>query len=101
MKVIDLGVTDFLEAYEFQLNLVKEVASGDQEDTLLLTEHKPVITIGRKGSKKNILRTRDFLSSQGINIVNADRGGVFTLYGPGQLNTQPLLRVSGVGRGIQ
>ena len=100
MKVIDLGVTDFLEAYEFQLNLVKEVASGDQEDTLLLTEHKPVITIGRKGSKKNILRTRDFLSSQGINIVNVDRGGDVTYHGPGQIIAYPVFRLHGEGRDI-
>lgn len=100
MKVIDLGVTDFLEAYEFQLSLVKEVASGDREDTLLLTEHKPVITIGRKGSEKNILRTREFLSSRGINIVNADRGGDVTYHGPGQIIAYPVFRLQGEGRDI-
>lgn len=100
MKVIDLGVTDFLKAYEFQLSLVKDVASGEREDTLLLTEHKSVITIGRKGSKKNILRTREFLSSRGIDIVNVDRGGGVTYHGPGQIIAYPVFRLQGEGRDI-
>ncbi len=100
MKVIDLGVTDFLEAYEFQLRLIKEVASGDSEDTLLLTEHKQVITIGRKGSEKNILRTREFLSSRGIDIVNVDRGGDVTYHGSGQIVAYPLFKLHGEGRDI-
>ena len=100
MKVIDLGVTDFLEAYEFQINLVKEVASGDSEDTLLLAEHKPVITIGRRSSKENILRTKEFLSSQGIDIVDVDRGGDVTYHGPGQIIAYPVFRLQSEGRDI-
>jgi len=73
MRIIDLGLTDFSDAYRFQLELLDKVSSGACEDTLLITEHNPVITIGRKGKEGNILRPREFLASRGIDVFNIDR----------------------------
>lgn len=100
MRVIDLGITDFLETHKLQIDLVAKVAAGVCEDTLLITEHRPVITIGRTGSEKNILKPREFIFSQGIDIINTDRGGDVTYHGPGQLVAYPVFKLENKGRGI-
>ena len=100
MRTIDLGVTDFLTAYEYQVKLVRKVSQGGSENTLLITEHRPVITIGRRGSRDNILRSGKFLASYGIEVLNVDRGGDVTYHGPGQLIAYPIFRLENEARDI-
>ena len=95
MRVIDLGLTDFLEAYEYQTDLAGKVAGRICKDTLLLTEHRSVITIGRKGSRNNVLKP-----GCGIDIVNTDRGGDVTYHGPGQLVAYPIFKLENESRDI-
>ncbi len=100
MRIIDLGLTDFSDAYRFQLELLDKVSSGACEDTLLITEHNPVITIGRKGKEGNILRPREFLASRGIDVFNIDRGGDITYHGPGQIVAYPIFKLENESRDI-
>ncbi len=100
MRIIDLGITDFLEAYEFQIELLRKVSQGISEDTLLLTEHRPVITIGRRGSRSNILRSEQYLFSRGIQVFEIDRGGDVTYHGPGQIVAYPIFRLENEARDI-
>ena len=100
MRIIDLGITDFLEAYKFQIELIEKISKGISEDTLLIAEHKSVITIGRKGSWGNIFKSREYLSSRGIDILNVDRGGDVTYHAPGQLIAYPIFRLEDEGRSI-
>ncbi|MFH1854718.1 MAG: lipoyl(octanoyl) transferase LipB [Candidatus Omnitrophota bacterium] len=100
MRIVDLGVTHFLEAYGLQRRLVNEVTLGLHEDSLLLTEHRPVITIGRKGSWNSIRRSREFLSLRGIEVLSIDRGGDVTYHGPGQLVAYPIFRLKNESRDI-
>lgn len=100
MRFIDLGLTDFLDAYEFQIDLVKKVSQGISENTLLITEHSPVITIGRKGSWDSILKSRKYLYSCGIKVFNVDRGGDVTYHGPGQMIAYPIFKLENEGRDI-
>ena len=101
MRIIDLGITHFLEAYKIQRDLVDKVALGICEDTLILTEHRPVITIGRKkGSWGNILKSREYLGSLGIEVVDVDRGGDVTYHAPGQLIAYPILRLQDEAKDI-
>jgi lipoate-protein ligase B len=100
MQIIDLGVTDFLNAHSAQLSFVKRVAEGVCENTLLVTEHNPVITIGRRGSWNNILKSHEFLSSRSIDVVTTDRGGDVTYHGPGQLVSYPIFRLENESRDI-
>lgn len=100
MLILDLGITDFLEAYRLQVDLAGKVAHGLCEDTLLITEHKPVITIGRAGSERNILKSREWLFCRGIDIISTDRGGDVTYHGPGQLVAYPVFRLENEARDI-
>ena len=54
-------------------------------DTLLLLEHPPVITLGKRGSGTDILLSREMLNAKGVDVVEIDRGGQVTYHGPGQM----------------
>lgn len=100
MRIINLGLTDFHEAYSLQKELVAKVSQGESGNTLIITEHKPVITIGRKGSWENIFKSRQFLASKGIEVINIDRGGDVTYHGPGQIIAYPVFRLENESRDI-
>ncbi len=87
MRYIDLGLSDYKEAYKTQCEVRSKVAEGACENTLIITEHKSVITIGRIGSKKHIFKT------EGIEVLNVDRGGDVTYHGPGQLVAYPIFKL--------
>jgi len=93
MRYIDIGITKYVDAYRFQREILDEVADGVSDNTLLITEHYPIITIGRKGSWDNILKPVDFLKAKGIEILNVDRGGDVTYHCPGQLVAYPIFRL--------
>jgi len=100
LQIIDLGITNFLEAYQFQLGLVDKVSKGLCKNALLITEHRKVITIGRKASQGNILKSREELSSLGIEVFDTDRGGDVTYHAPGQLIAYPIFKLENEGRDI-
>ncbi|MFC1621223.1 lipoyl(octanoyl) transferase LipB [Candidatus Omnitrophota bacterium] len=93
MQIINLGLTGFLEAYQIQTDLARKVALGTCENTLLITEHNPVVTIGRTGSEENIFRRE-------IDIIHTDRGGDVTYHGPGQLIAYPIFKLENESRDI-
>jgi len=93
MKVLDLGRTDFSDAYRLQRERADKLALGACEDTLIITEHNPIITIGRTGSQQNILK-------RVIDVIHADRGGDVTYHGPGQLIAYPIFKLENESRDI-
>lgn len=92
MRYIDLGVSDYKEAYRFQRDILEQVADRTSGNTLIITEHKSVITIGRKGSDKNVFK------AGGIEVLNIDRGGDVTYHGPGQLIAYPIFKLENEAR---
>ena len=100
MRIVDLGRTGFLEAYNIQLALVKKISQGLEENTLIITEHNPVITIGRKGTFSNIFKTKEYLASRGIEVISADRGGDVTYHGPGQVVAYPVFKLENEAKDI-
>ena len=68
-----------------------------RQDTLLLLEHPPVYTRGRRARDGELPLGERFYRSHGIEIVPTDRGGRVTYHGPGQLVGYPIMRVSDVG----
>lgn len=82
----DLGVMPYREAWALQRELHAQVEGGHAPPTLLLVEHPPVLTLGRKAREgANIIVTRAYLESQGIEVLEVERGGDVTYHGPGQL----------------
>ena len=91
--VRDLGRLDYKEAWNVQLATHAAVAEGRETPTLLLVEHPPVITFGRKGGRENLLVTEEFLKSKGFSLYDIERGGDITYHGPGQLVGYPIFKV--------
>lgn len=90
INVVYLGRVDYSTALHLQQTMVHLVKEKRIGNTLLLLEHPPVITLGRSGGMASIIATRDFLSSQGIQLHETDRGGDVTFHGPGQLVGYPI-----------
>ena len=91
IEIIDIGIAGYREAYNLQRELVQRRRFKEVCDTLILAEHPPVFTMGRTGSKKNLLVSEDCLKREGIDFVETDRGGDISFHGPGQLVLYPIL----------
>src|ERR1051326_1099258 len=85
INVLYLGRVDYSIALELQQTLVRLVKDKCISHTLLLLEHPPVITMGRNAGAQNIVASREFLASNGVELHETDRGGDVTFHGPGQL----------------
>lgn len=90
INVLYLGYVDYSIALELQQTLVGLVKEGRIGHTLLLLEHPPVITMGRNAGGKNIIASREFLASNGVDLQETNRGGDVTFHGPGQLVGYPI-----------
>jgi len=99
-RVVDLGLVDYERAYDLQRRLHKFRREGRIDDVLILLEHEPVVTMGRRGKRDNILVSDEFLQSKGIRIFEIDRGGDVTLHCPGQLVGYPILDLNFHGKNI-
>ena len=85
-----LGRQPYLEAWRLQEAVATRVRAGGP-DRLLLLEHDPVYTIGRRGSTANLLASPLELRTAGAAVYRVDRGGDITFHGPGQLVGYPLV----------
>ena len=86
-----LGRVDYQEARELQHALVQARAEERIPDTLLLLEHPPTYTLGRRDKPSNMLLPREALEALGARVIEADRGGEITFHGPGQLVGYPII----------
>ena len=84
LRVIDLGEIDFDSAFDLQERLLAERAADKIPDTLLLLEHPPTITLGRRGVEADIFATPAALAAADIVVRSTNRGGLVTYHGPGQ-----------------
>jgi len=97
---VQLGRMSYEDALELQGDIAEARRDNRIEDTLLLLEHPPVITIGRSGNSKNILASRETLEREGIRLYTVDRGGDVTYHGPGQLIGYPIINLANHGKDI-
>lgn len=91
--VRDLGRMGYRDAWDVQHEVHDAVASEREPPTLLLVEHDPVITFGRKGGHEHLLTPAEELTRQGFDLVDIERGGDVTYHGPGQLVGYPILPI--------
>src|SRR3954451_1215780 len=94
--VANLGTVEYREAYAIQERVRARRQAGEIPDTLLLVEHPPVYTRGRRTGPGELPMGEDWYRAQGIDVVDADRGGKVTYHGPGQLVGYPIMRAGDV-----
>jgi lipoyl(octanoyl) transferase len=95
--LLNLGETAYLEAWELQRSLAAAVQQGAIPDTVLLLEHPPVVTLGRRTGDEEV-HVPDGAS---VEVVETDRGGKSTFHGPGQLVCYPILDLNRHGRDVR
>ncbi|ADB49177.1 lipoyl(octanoyl) transferase LipB [Conexibacter woesei] len=91
--VVRLGVVPYRDALAFQEAVRVKRQDGELPDTLLLLEHPPVYTRGRRSREGELGFAPEWYEQQGIDVVTVPRGGLLTYHGPGQLVGYPVVRV--------
>lgn len=86
-----LGRIPYVEAWQLQDRLAREIAAGARSPILLLLEHPHTYTFGRSGHPRNLLWDAAELKRREISVHWVDRGGDVTYHGPGQLVGYPLI----------
>ncbi len=100
VKVIDLGTMEYGKCLELQRKLRDMRIADEIGDTLLLVEHTPVLTMGRRGQNDNVVVSEEFLKENGIDVHWVERGGDVTYHGPGQLVVYPIFNLIHFGKDI-
>jgi lipoyl(octanoyl) transferase len=95
--VIRCGIVPYEEAREAQLRLQGARQRGEVSDVLLLLEHPPVYTRGRRSTPDELPMGAEWYERQGIEVRDTDRGGRVTYHGPGQLVAYPIVSLRPYG----
>jgi len=98
---VDLPSIAYLDAWTLQSDLVS--ARWEKRlhtDVILLLEHPPVFTLGRRGGSDNLIVSEEVLRAKGILVIQAERGGDITYHGPGQLVIYPIMDLTAARIGV-
>ncbi len=90
----DLGLIAYEPAWRLQRQLLEARADGLIDDTFVLCEHTPVITMGKSGKQHNLLVSAEDLRRRGVDYFAVERGGDLTYHGPGQLVGYPIFKLA-------
>jgi len=92
--VVEWGRRDYVESLTAMRALVRARRAGSIDDTLILVEHPPVVTVGVEGDDGSA-------ATSGLPVVNVERGGRATFHGPGQLVGYPIVDLEPRGRDVR
>jgi lipoyl(octanoyl) transferase len=95
--LLNLGETPYLEAWDLQRTLAAAISQDAIPDTIVMLEHPPVITLGRRTDGDELHVPPD----AEVEVVETDRGGKSTFHGPGQLVCYPILDLNRHGRDVK
>ena len=100
IRHLALGRSDYGETLTLQRALHAKRCADEIADLVISVEHNPVFTIGRSGSRDNVLVSADVLREHAIEVFEVERGGDVTYHGPGQLVVYPILDLRGFGKDV-
>jgi lipoyl(octanoyl) transferase len=95
--LMNLGTVPYREGWDLQRSLAGAVSQGAIPDTVILLEHPPVVTLGRRTGDDEL----HVPESAEVEVVETDRGGKSTYHGPGQLVCYPVLDLNRHGRDVK
>ena len=94
------GTVPYEAALELQKRLEAARQGGEIADVLLLLEHTPVYTRGRRSTPEELPMGVQWYEAQGIEVLDTDRGGLVTYHGPGQLVAYPIVSLAPYGNDV-
>jgi lipoyl(octanoyl) transferase len=94
LEIIRLGRISYRAGLELMESRLAQRMKGEVPDCVFLLEHDPVLTMGRRTAKENILASPERLAAMGIEVFETGRGGDVTYHGPGQIVGYPILDLS-------
>jgi len=98
VRVLRTSRSDYCQCYALQRQLLAEIIEDrSRPGAIVLTEHHPVITLGRSSRREHIVADSKMLESVGVTVVETDRGGDVTYHGPGQIVVYPILPLERFG----
>jgi lipoate-protein ligase B len=89
--VCHMGAVPYAEGVAMQEALRARRQAGELPDLLLLLEHPPTYTVGRRAAAEELPFPHEFYAAKGIEVHGTDRGGRITYHGPGQLVGYPIM----------
>jgi|SRR6186997_1770225 len=95
--VVRCGTVPYEEARELQRQVAARRQRDEIGDVLLLLEHPPVYTRGRRSRPEELPMGAEWYQAQGIEVRDTDRGGLVTYHGPGQLVAYPIVHLGAYG----
>ena len=101
LDIYNLGTVPYEKALKYQENLLSKRIAEEIPDSLILLEHPPTITTGRKGNTEHLLVREEYLKKHGVSCVHSSRGGDITFHGPGQIVGYPILNLKDHGMDIR
>lgn len=106
MKIIDFGIKEYKEILNLQETLfeklIEEKKGGKKgSEYILIGEHPPVITLGRRAKESNVLWPESVLNERGIELFHIKRGGDVTYHCPGQMIVYPILDLEAHKLGVK
>ena len=96
-NLVNLGTVEYTEALALQRSIAEAVGAGELPDTVLLLEHPPTITLGRRTEPGEV----HVPDGADVAIVEVDRGGKSTYHAPGQLVCYPILDLTRHGQDVK
>ncbi|MBS1862124.1 MAG: lipoyl(octanoyl) transferase LipB [Actinobacteria bacterium] len=97
LLLLRCGTVPYREAWEMQLRLAERRGAGEIDDVLMLLEHPPVYSRGRRTKPEELPMGTAWYEAQGIEVLDTDRGGLVTYHGPGQLVAYPIFDLAPLG----
>ena len=106
IQIIDFGVEKYDKVLDLQHSFFDKLVEGKRtgepcSEYILIGEHEPVVTLGRRANERNLLCSQDELRNKGIDVFKIGRGGDVTIHNPGQLIIYPILDLEKHGLGVK
>jgi lipoate-protein ligase B len=98
--LLDIPALPYLDALHLMRALLEAKRTAGLPQILMLLEHEPVLTMGRRSSPSEVRVPASCLAEKGIAVHRIERGGLVTYHGPGQLVAYPIFDIQAMGLGV-
>ncbi|MGI5836761.1 MAG: lipoyl(octanoyl) transferase LipB [Chloroflexota bacterium] len=98
-RLFEMGLVEYGKAFRLQRAVAEARQSDVISDSLIILQHPPVLTLGRRANRGNILVSQELLRQEGVALYESTRGGDVTYHGPGQIVGYPILNLRSLRMG--